>query len=118
MLKTEFKGTAKLAAAMHNRIKEMGEAPPVLELGTIGGDMSLITDSFKQAIPASDYLVCRSVAFQTGEEFTTDSNGDSVRFPEVLRNLRPGDRVLAAWMGNEAVVIDLVLPASGIGKGG
>ncbi|RGY95379.1 hypothetical protein [Clostridium sp. AM58-1XD] len=118
MLKTEFKGTAKLAAAMHNRIKLMGEAPPVMELGMIGSDMSLITDSFKQAIPASDYLVCRSVAYDAGGEFTTDSNGDSVRFPETFRNLKPGDRVLTAWMGNEAVVIDLILPASRIGKGG
>lgn len=35
-----------------------------------------------------------------------------VLIPEKMRKLLPGDRVLVAWVQNDAVVIDLVLPAS------
>lgn len=32
-----------------------------------------------------------------------------VLIPEKMRRLKPGDRVLLAWVGNEAVVIDIIL---------
>lgn len=32
-----------------------------------------------------------------------------VLIPEKMRWLKPGDRVLLAWVGNEAVVIDIIL---------
>ena len=32
-----------------------------------------------------------------------------VLIPEKMRGLRPGDRVLAAWVQNEAVVIDIIV---------
>lgn len=32
--------------------------------------------------------------------------------PEKMRKLKPGDRVLVAWVQNDAVVVDLVLPAT------
>lgn len=35
-----------------------------------------------------------------------------VLIPEKMRKLLPGDRVLVAWVQNDAVVVDLVLPAS------
>lgn len=35
--------------------------------------------------------------------------------PEAMRGLRPGDRVLVAWVGNDAVVVDLILPATVLG---
>lgn len=35
-----------------------------------------------------------------------------VLIPEKMRKLLPGDRVLVAWVQNDAVVIDLILPAS------
>ena len=35
-----------------------------------------------------------------------------VLIPDKMRKLLPGDRVLVAWVQNDAVVIDLVLPAS------
>lgn len=34
-----------------------------------------------------------------------------VLIPDSMRELRPGDRVLVAWVQNDAVVVDLVLPA-------
>lgn len=36
----------------------------------------------------------------------------SVLIPASMRQLQPGDRVLVAWVQNDAVVVDLVLPAS------
>lgn len=36
----------------------------------------------------------------------------SVLIPEKMRKLQPGDRVLVTWVQSDAVVIDLVLPAS------
>lgn len=36
----------------------------------------------------------------------------SVLIPTKMRKLLPGDRVLVAWVQNDAVVVDLVLPAS------
>lgn len=35
-----------------------------------------------------------------------------VLIPEKMRKLKPGDRVLVAWVQNDAIVVDLVLPAS------
>lgn len=32
--------------------------------------------------------------------------------PDSMRAVKPGDRVLVAWVGNDAVVIDVVVPAS------
>jgi hypothetical protein len=31
-----------------------------------------------------------------------------------MRKLKPGDRVLVAWVQNEAVVVDIILPAASI----
>jgi hypothetical protein len=38
-----------------------------------------------------------------------------VVLPEKMHWLKPGDRVLVAWVQNDAVVIDVVLPATRIG---
>lgn len=35
-----------------------------------------------------------------------------VLIPEKMRKLLPGDRVLVAWVQNDAVVVDLILPAT------
>lgn len=35
--------------------------------------------------------------------------------PDTMRWLQPGDRVLVAWVQNDAVVVDIVLPATKIG---
>lgn len=38
-----------------------------------------------------------------------------VLIPETMRWIKPGDRVLVAWVGTEAVVIDLVYDSKGYG---
>lgn len=35
-----------------------------------------------------------------------------VLVPEKLRSLQPGDTVLVAWVGSDAVVVDILLPAT------
>ena len=36
--------------------------------------------------------------------------------PEKMRRLRPGDRVLVAWVQSEAVVVDIICPAEDLKK--
>lgn len=35
----------------------------------------------------------------------------TIPLPDKMRWVRPGDRVLVAWVGNDAVVIDVIFPA-------
>lgn len=46
---------------------------------------------------------------------TEGAHVHDVVVPETMRWLKPGDRVLVAWVQNDAVVIDVVLPATRIG---
>lgn len=53
-----------------------------------------------------------------GQHSHPDTEGAHVHdvvLPESMYWLRPGDRVLVAWVQNDAVVIDVVLPATKIG---
>lgn len=38
----------------------------------------------------------------------------TVLIPELMRSIKPGDRVLVAWVGNDAIVIDIIFPATEI----
>jgi hypothetical protein len=46
---------------------------------------------------------------------TEGAHVHDVVVPESMHWLKPGDRVLVAWVQNDAVVIDIVLPATKIG---
>lgn len=39
-----------------------------------------------------------------------------VLIPEKMRSLKPGDRVLVAWVQSEAVVVDIICPAEDLKK--
>ena len=39
-----------------------------------------------------------------------------VLIPEKMRRLKPGDRVLVAWVQSEAVVVDIICPAEDLKK--
>lgn len=118
-------GTNKLASVIQDRMKQANESPLVLDFGTIGGDMSLKTNTFPLAIPQSDYMVCRSVALGKVDDvlYKTKENEPPPVLPthkhdmligEKMRWLKPGDRVLVAWVGDDPCVIDLILPAKTI----
>lgn len=46
---------------------------------------------------------------------TEGAHAHDVVLPDTMQWLKPGDRVLVAWVQNDAVVIDVVLPATKIG---
>ncbi|MBR5193093.1 MAG: hypothetical protein IKW37_01545 [Bacteroidaceae bacterium] len=111
---------------VRNRIK--ANEHPVLELGTINGNMALQVDSLSNAIPKGEYMVALRLTIGTislsttavgltteeasgpeSHSHTIDSHGHKVTLPGQLRALSAGDRVLVAWAGNEPVIIDIVI---------
>lgn len=119
----DHKGVSELAFVLQRRMKSFRETPPVLDFGSIEGDWSLTTNLFPVRIPQSDFQICRGLALGlAGEPFADveltgnleDVTGKAL-MPERMRSLMPGDRVLVAWIGNEAVVIDIILPATEAG---
>ena len=106
-----------------------GAVPTTIELGTIGTNLSLTTDSLKATIPRGDYMVNLALAsktYRTSEESHTHSGGEHEqkeydgahthedgehdhRLPEAFRGLAVGDRVLVAWCGFEPVVIAVLV---------
>lgn len=92
----------RLGNTLARRMKSTANAavPTTLELGSIGGNLSLTTDSLRSTIPRGEYMVNLML---TGE------NQISTELPETFRGLKAGDRVLVAWCGNEPVVISIVV---------
>ncbi len=102
-----------------------------LELGTIGGDLSLTVDGLKDVIPKGDYLLALRLTALTGDDLIshpithvheggghsqytgsghhthTDGKHSHV-LPEPLRGIRPGDRVIVSWVGGQPIVMDIV----------
>ncbi len=115
-------GINKLATVFQDRMRQMGERPQTLDFGVIQGDMSLLLNGFPKPIPPQDYLVCRQLTLgAAGEEYCeTTSDGHHAHnhqgiIPEKMRSIRPGDRVLVAWVGeDDACVIDIILPGTAI----
>lgn len=130
----------RLGEALASRMKKTANAaiPTALELGTIGSNMSLTTDSIKTPIPPNQYLKAIGLSHDTYFSYNEMNssaaaphvheggthpqkggsgyhvhNSDGLhdhRLPSVFRNLKPGDRVLVAWCGCEPVIIDIVVP--------
>ena len=105
---------------MSNNVQRLGETlaarmkrtagaanPTTVELGTIDGSMSLVTDSLRVPIPKGDYMIALG---QSGGSYRTGTaEGHTHTLPGTLRGLQAGDRVLVAWCGNEPVVIATVV---------
>lgn len=115
-------GTSKLAGVLSARMKNENQSPLVLDFGGIQHNGSLLTNTFPLPIPKGDYSVCRHLTLGAeGDELSSIDNGEHgghdsgdgshthmVKVPEKMRSLLPGDRVLVAWVQNEAVVIDII----------
>jgi len=107
------------------------EKQRVLELGTIKDDLSLTVDSLKDTIPKGDYLIALRLTALTGDDLRSHviahvheggghsqysgsgvhSHTDGEHYhvlPEPLRGIRPGDRVVVAWIGGQPIVMDIV----------
>lgn len=111
-------GVGKLAQVLSERIGQQTQRPDVLELGVIKSDMSLLLDRFPIPIPWGEYLVCRSLTLPNPMATTTltsigdhGSHSHNVPLPSQLSPLKPGDRVLIAWVndGTDPVIIDVVV---------
>lgn len=137
-------GVSKLGQVLQERMKACGVTPLLLDFGEIQSDMSLLTNTYPIPIPKTDYTVCRQLTLgDVGGVLTlaatdgTHSHGPSgehsqesgtgshshteegaharaILIPEKMRKLKAGDRVLVAWVQNEAVVVDIILPAASI----
>lgn len=137
-------GVSKLGQVLQERMKACGASPLLLDFGAIQSDMSLLTNTYPIPIPKTDYTVCRQLTLgAVGAVLTTTANDGlhshgpsgehaqdsgtgahshtnegahthNVLIPEKMRKLKPGDRVLVAWVQNEAVVVDIILPAASI----
>ena len=119
-------GTNKLANVLSERMKREGKSPLVLDFGEILPDGSLVTNTFPVPVPKGNYSVLRSLTFGKAEDVLTTtshkeddgeheghpagtgSHSHDILLPEKMRSVGPGDRVLVAWVQNEAVVVDIV----------
>lgn len=123
-------GSSALAAVLGNMAEKKSEKPLVLDFGVIQSDYSLKTNTFGPPIPHGDYSVCRCVTYDPGVPLTqtycdgAHSQPDAgfggahvhqVELPVKMYWIRPGDRVLIAWVDNEAVVIDIVFRSDIVG---
>jgi hypothetical protein len=121
------------------RIASQTQGPDALELGTIQPDMSLKLDRFAVPIPKGDYLIAEWLAKVNFSAFSLVGRGeypvkddgspepvtswtqqtrwdwkskevDGVKI-EFKPDLKPGDRVLVAWVNNhtDPVVISKVV---------
>ena len=111
-------GTSKLATVLSQRMKRENESPLVLDFGEIQGNGSLVTNTFPVSIPKGEYSVCRHVGglsfvidkgsheghINQTDKYHTGSHTHTVEPPVI----KLGDRVLVAWVQNEAVVIDVI----------
>lgn len=114
-------GMNRLAQVIQGRIKKNQDADSalILDFAEIQSDYSLLTNTYPLPIPKGDYMICRQLTLGAEGDYLTNmtvaghhEHTHDVLIPETMRKLKPGDRVLVAWVQNDAVVIDLVLPAS------
>ena len=130
MSKRGSPGASKLTAALVSMIDQKGDKPFVIDFGIILGDYSLKTNTFPIPIPKSDYSVCRAITYDPGVPLTqtycdgahghpdagfAGSHVHNVRLPEKMYWIRPGDKVLVAWVQDEACVIDIVFRGDIVG---
>lgn len=112
-------GASRLGKVLSERMARQNQSPLVLDYGSIEKDYSLKTNTFPVPIPNSDYTVCRHVGGMAlgtdgGEHGGHNSGNGSHTHSISVPTIKPGDRVLVAWIQNEVTVIDVIVPASSI----
>ena len=123
-------GINKFANTMGDMMREESDQPLVLDFGIINSDYSLTTNTFPRPIPKHEYSVCRAITYDPSAPLTqTYNDGEhsqpdagyggahthNVKLPEKMYWIRPGDKVLVAWVQNEAVVVDIVFNGDRVG---
>ncbi|MEG1904891.1 MAG: hypothetical protein RR212_10880 [Bacteroidales bacterium] len=110
----EFKGVSHLADILKSMANDTIEYNgPVVDFGTIQGDGSLKTNASGIVIPINGYLICGNLLNQNCSGSTSNNQGHEhsaiVSYPKRVSN---GSKVLVLWVGNDAVVIDVIHEAS------
>lgn len=124
----ENSGINKLANVLSARMKKEGASPLVLDFGEILANGSLLTNTFPVPIPKGEYSICRDVtdyetkctvewyteytARRPSEPYPFESHRHPIEGKKKIiihEALKAGDRVLVAWVQNEAVVIDVIV---------
>jgi hypothetical protein len=116
-------GLSKLASVIKGIAKGEQDTTPVLDFGEIREDYSLLCNMYSIPIPKSDYQICRYLTYGDSETKTTSSvsvgdHGGHSHTVSIVRGkdkkVSAGDRVLVAWVGDDPVVIDVILPAEDV----
>lgn len=125
-------GANQLTNELKHMILGLSAKPPSLDFGIIHNDYSLTTNNFRQPIPKDHYNVCRQLLYDPSVPLTETyvdgehghpeasppgTHSHEVKLPKKMRWLKPGDKVLVAWVQNEAVVIDIVYKGDYLGSG-
>lgn len=115
----ENAGTNKLANVLSDRMKREGETPLALDFGEIQANGSLTTNTFPVSIPKGEYSICRHVGGLSFDISGGGHSGHENQTPNVNTGshthtvappvVKTGDRVLVAWVQNEAVIIDVIV---------
>lgn len=104
-------GMSKFAGVLNGLVNKRTAGSLVLDFGVIQKDKSLLTNTYPVPIPVSDYLVARSLKSRSVSTGTTDGHHHSVSTRQALQK---GDRVIVAWVQNDAVVLDVIVKASDV----
>lgn len=106
------KNMQRFAMVMSNRMKQTSNAavPTTMELGTVNSNLSITPDNLPVPIPLGDYMINLQL---TAERYTDYARSEEYthrhELPDAFRSLKPKDRVLIAWCGNEPVVLAIVV---------
>lgn len=110
-----------LAELLSEQIQRIQRActPRDIELGLIQADLSLRVDSLKEDIPQAEYLLNLPLTGLVGDalhtaDASTASGQHQHLLPEALRGIRPNDRVLVLWAGNQPIVIAILATGKGV----
>ena len=108
------KNMQRLGNVLADRMNRTAQANSTLplELSTINRDGSLKTDSLNGNISPADYMVdirLTAASYETSKITLVDSEEHNHKLPSVFRQLQAGDRVLVAWVGNEPVIVAILV---------
>lgn len=98
LAKTQDIGLPHSGSHIHKTLDETGSCGCTVS-GTVGEAAGVAPDP---PIPSQR---------TAGGDSSDGMHQHHVLIPEKMRHLEPGDRVLVAWVGDDACVIDIVLPA-------
>lgn len=94
------------------------------ETGVINADFSLQIPRFTTAIPKEDYRISKGLCVDYAPVVATTTGGGegphthsvTIKFPDKLEKIKPGDEVLVMWIGNEPVIAAVLEKGSVLGK--